>query len=155
MIAGKRKNLVLSIFGALAPLGFFTGVVSRILTANFNRWDWYFWAASILLLLVTIIAAFTNPNVCRRRSLTKITINWWRSLTIVSSLMLITYSLASSSNYKNGYYSSNLDTTLRWIGLFFCCYVHRIPNCSLFLIVLEVFRRTVNEAIYGSLAFFL
>ena len=73
MIAGKRKNLVLGIFGASAPLGFFTRVVSEILTANFDRWDWYFWAASILSMLVTIIAAFTSPNVCRGRSLTKIT----------------------------------------------------------------------------------
>ena len=132
--AGKRRNLVLGIFGASAPLGFFAGVASGTLTASFDRWDWYFWAASILSLLITTIAAFTSPNVCRGRSLTKITMDWWGSLTIVSGLMLITYSLASGSNHENGYYSYQILIPL-FVGLacsFVAMYIEfQIAACSL------------------------
>ncbi|OCL11241.1 MFS general substrate transporter [Glonium stellatum] len=118
--AGKRRNLVLSIFGASAPLGFFSGIASGTLTANFDKWNWYFWAASILSLLVTITTAITSPRVCRGGSSTKVTMDWWGSFTIVSGLLLITYSLASGSNYENGYYSYQTLVPL-FVGLASLC----------------------------------
>lgn len=103
--AGKKRNIALGVFGASAPLGFFAGIASGTVSANFNHWPWYFWAASVLSLLAILIAALTSPTICRGGLSSDILMDWWGSFTTVAGLLLITYSLVAGSKYDNGYYA--------------------------------------------------
>ncbi|KAF2493275.1 MFS general substrate transporter [Lophium mytilinum] len=103
--AGKRRNIVLGIFGACAPFGFFAGVASGTLSANFHHWPWYFWTAALLSFLVIIATILTTPQACRDPLPCEIGMDWWGSFTIFSGLLLITYSLSTGSDYDHAYFS--------------------------------------------------
>lgn len=51
---GPRKNLIFSIYGAMAPLGFFIGIFVAGISGQYIGWRWYFWIGSILAFLMTI-----------------------------------------------------------------------------------------------------
>ncbi|KAK5013501.1 hypothetical protein LTR60_003836, partial [Cryomyces antarcticus] len=59
---GPRKNLVFSIYGAMAPLGFFAGIFFAGVAAQFTTWRWYFFIGTILTSITTVIAYFTIPS---------------------------------------------------------------------------------------------
>lgn len=48
---GPRKNIVLSIYGACAPLGFFVGIFFAGIAGEFGPWGIYFWVGGDWLLL--------------------------------------------------------------------------------------------------------
>ncbi|KAK5012914.1 hypothetical protein LTR39_003915, partial [Cryomyces antarcticus] len=50
---GPRKNLVFSIYGAMAPLGFFAGIFFAGVAAQFTTWRWYFFIGTILTSITT------------------------------------------------------------------------------------------------------
>jgi MFS family permease len=58
---GPRRNMVLGIYGAFSPLGFFVGIyVSAALPLH--AWSWYFWIAAILGFLALITAYLSVPS---------------------------------------------------------------------------------------------
>ncbi|KAF2812607.1 MFS general substrate transporter [Mytilinidion resinicola] len=118
--AGRRRNIVLGIFGACAPFGFFAGVASGTLSANFHRWQWYFWTAALLSFVVILATILTSPQACRDPLPCKIGMDWWGSFTIFSGLLLITYSLSTGSDYSHGYFSWHTLVPLG-IGLLLLC----------------------------------
>ena len=55
---GPRKNMVMSVFGASAPLGFVVGAVMSALFAVYASWPWAFWtmaAACVALAAVSLL----------------------------------------------------------------------------------------------------
>ena len=53
---GPRKNLIFSIYGAMAPLGFFAGMFLAGIVAQCAHWLVYFWTGAALTAITTAIA---------------------------------------------------------------------------------------------------
>jgi MFS family permease len=97
---GPRKNLVFSIYGACAPLGFFIGIFFAGVTAQYTTWGWFFWVGTILAAITTVIAYYTVPSdVQEKRDATKKpTMDWLGAALIVSGLLLVTFAIVDSAH---------------------------------------------------------
>ncbi|KAE8450207.1 hypothetical protein EG329_006988 [Mollisiaceae sp. DMI_Dod_QoI] len=97
---GPRKNLVFSIYGACAPLGFFTGIFFAGLTAEYTTWGWYFWIGTILSAITALTAYLTVPSDIqeKRDNPVKIKMDWLGAILIVGGLILFTFAIIDSSH---------------------------------------------------------
>lgn len=96
---GPRKNLVFSIYGACAPLGFFIGIFFAGLTAEYTTWGWYFWIGTIMASITTVVAYLTVPSDVqeKRNSNSRPSMDWLGAVLIVSGLILFTFSIIDSA----------------------------------------------------------
>ncbi len=92
---GPRKNLVFSLYGGSAPLGFFFGIFVAGLTGQFLRFGWYFWIGATLLFTTTVAAILTIPNDSREHK--KVEMDWLGAALIVSGLILVVFALTDSA----------------------------------------------------------
>ena len=60
--AGRRKEMVFSIFGATAPSGFLVGAFFSSLFAQLAWWPWSFWSTAMACFAVAIISYFAVPD---------------------------------------------------------------------------------------------
>lgn len=60
---GPRKNLIFSIYGAMAALGFFIGIFFAGIAGQYAGWRWYFIIGTILAFLTALVAfcRFQDP----------------------------------------------------------------------------------------------
>ena len=58
---GRRRNIVLSLFGATAPSGFVVGAVFASLLSRRAWWPWAFWVMCITCVLLVILGVFVLP----------------------------------------------------------------------------------------------
>ncbi|TKA68380.1 hypothetical protein B0A55_10616, partial [Friedmanniomyces simplex] len=98
---GPRKNLVFSIYGAMAPLGFFIGIFFAGIAGQYAGWRWYFWIGAILTFFTTIIACFTIPSDVQARRGMGVKMDWLGSLTSSSGLIFLIFSITDSSHAPN------------------------------------------------------
>ena len=94
---GPRKNLVFSLYGGSAPLGFFFGIFIAGLTGQFLRFGWYFWIGAILLLSTTLAAIWTVPNDFEDHKKSRIEMDWLGAALIISGLVLVVFALTDSA----------------------------------------------------------
>jgi len=92
---GPRKNLVFSLYGGSAPLGFFFGIFVAGLTGQFLRFGWYFWIGATLLFTTTVAAILTIPNDSREHK--KVEMDWLGAALIVSGLVLVVFAFTDSA----------------------------------------------------------
>jgi MFS family permease len=59
---GPRKNMVMSLFGAAAPLGFVLGAVVASLFAIKASWPWAFWSMGAVCLALAAVSALVVPS---------------------------------------------------------------------------------------------
>lgn len=97
---GPRKNLVFSIYGACAPLGFFIGIFFAGVTAQYTRWGWFFWVGTILAAITTVVAYYTVPSDVqeKRDAKTRPTMDWLGAVLIVAGLLLVTFAIVDSAH---------------------------------------------------------
>ena len=95
---GPRKNLVFSIYGGSAPLGFFFGVFIAGLTGQFTRFGWYFWIGAILISTTAVAALWAVPSDMEEHKKLKIEMDWLGSALIVSGLIFVVFALTDSSH---------------------------------------------------------
>lgn len=95
---GPRKNLVFSLYGGSAPMGFFTGVFFAGLTGQFLNFGWYFWIGAFLILTTLVAAYLTVPSDVAERRALGIEMDWLGSLLIVSGLILVVFAVTDSSH---------------------------------------------------------
>lgn len=100
---GPRKNLVFSLFGAAAPLGFFTGVFIAGLTGSFLSFGWYFWIGAILIITTIIPAIFAIPSDVEERKAMGVKMDWLGSVLIVSGLILVIFAITDASHAPQGW----------------------------------------------------
>ena len=105
---GPRKNLVFSIYGACAPMGFFIGIFFSGLTAQFSTeqnstWRWYFFIGTLLSALTTIVAYFSVPSDSQARKAMGVKMDWIGSIFIVSGLILLVFAITDSAHAPNGW----------------------------------------------------
>ena len=58
---GRRRDMVLSVFGAAAPGGFVLGAVGAGLFAQLVWWPWAYWVLGMVLGLVAVAAVLVIP----------------------------------------------------------------------------------------------
>lgn len=109
---GPRKNLVFSIYGGAAPLGFFIGVFMAGVTGSFLRFGWYFWIGSILVSTTVLAAIFAIPNDMKERKAMGIQMDWLGSVFIVSGLILVIFAITDASHAPDGWRTPYIYVTL-------------------------------------------
>jgi MFS family permease len=100
---GPRKNMVFSLYGAMAPFGFFVGIFFAGVAAQYTTWAWYFWIGTIMCFITAVIAYFTVPNDREEHRANEIKMDWWGSLTIVVGLILLVFCITQSSHAPRGW----------------------------------------------------
>ncbi|KAI5918970.1 membrane transporter [Camillea tinctor] len=106
---GPRKNIVFSLYGGCAPLGFYSGILIAGLCGQFLYWGWFFWIASILLAALCILTFLCIPREFKHGDLSSM--DWLGCITILSSLSLITYSITDSSHVEGEWASPQILVT--------------------------------------------
>lgn len=90
---GPRRNIVLGLYGACAPLGFYTGFLAGgALPAVESRW--YFWIASVLAFITTITAYLSVPHDRTDRKCLNLKMDCLGAFLITGGLILVTYALS-------------------------------------------------------------
>lgn len=119
---GPRKNLVFSLYGAFAPVGFFTGIFFAGLSAQFIKWCWFFYIGSIILAIVGVASYLCIPNRPEDKSDKDIIMDWWGTATVIPGLVLIVFALTDGSHAPKGWATPYIPVTfiIGWlfIGVF-------------------------------------
>ena len=95
---GPRKNLVFSIYGGAAPLGFFAGVFFAGVTGSYLQFGWYFWIGALLVVSTIVPAIFAIPNDMKERRAMGIQMDLLGSVLIVSGLILVIFAITDASH---------------------------------------------------------
>ncbi|KAH0533887.1 hypothetical protein FGG08_007494 [Glutinoglossum americanum] len=109
---GPRKNIVFSIYGAAAPLGFYAGIFFSGLTGQYTRWGWYFWIGTALVLTTLVVAILTIPSDGREQKGLGVKMDWPGAILIVSGLVLVVFAITDSSHAPGGWKSPYILVTL-------------------------------------------
>ena len=109
---GPRKNLVFSLYGGSAPLGFFFGVFIAGLTGQYLPFGWYFWIGAILVFTTVIAAYLTVPSDMEEHRKMNIEMDWLGALTITSGLILVVFAITDSSGAPDGWKTPYIIVTL-------------------------------------------
>ncbi len=121
---GPRKNLVFSLYGAFAPVGFFTGIFFAGVAAQFITWGWFFWIGSIILAIVAVASYLCIPNPKAEKERAKregkgVKMDWWGTATVVPGLVLVVFALTDGSHAPQGWATPYIPVTfvIGWIFL--------------------------------------
>ncbi|KFY97626.1 hypothetical protein V500_01972 [Pseudogymnoascus sp. VKM F-4518 (FW-2643)] len=100
---GPRKNLVFSIYGACAPIGFFVGIFFAGVTGQYTTWGWFFWIGMFLSLITATTSYFYIPSDIKERRALGIKMDWLGAILIVTGLTLFTFAIIDSSHAPQGW----------------------------------------------------
>lgn len=100
---GPRKNLVFSIYGAMAPFGFFVGIFFAGVAAQYTTWRWYFFIGTILAAATGVTAWFTIPNDYQKHRETGVKMDWLGSGTISAGIIFLVFAITDSSHAPHGW----------------------------------------------------
>ena len=109
---GPRKNLVFSLYGGSAPLGFFFGVFIAGLTGQFLRFGWYFWIGAFLIFTTVVAAYLTIASDIEEHKNMGVKMDWMGSALITTGLVLVVFAVTDSSGAPNGWRTPYVYTTL-------------------------------------------
>lgn len=109
---GPRKNLVFSLYGGAAPLGFFAGVFFAGLTGSFLNFGWYFWIGAVLIFTTIVPAWFAIPSDIKERQGMGIRMDWLGSFLVVSGLILVIFAITDASHAPDGWRTPYIYVTL-------------------------------------------
>lgn len=94
---GPRKNLVFSVYGACAALGFFIGIFFSGLCGQFTTWRWYFFVGAILSGITTVSSYFSIPRDYAEVRKLGIRMDWAGCCLSVPGSVLVVFAVADSS----------------------------------------------------------
>jgi MFS family permease len=86
---GIKKNIVFSIFGAVAPAGFVTGATFGSLFAELVWWPWAFWSFGIACWGLAVFALLVIPRELSEKPMHPPGFDWTGSLMAVIGLVLV------------------------------------------------------------------
>ena len=109
---GPRKNLVFSLYGAFAPLGFFGGIFFAGVCAQYLSWKWYFFIGSMLLAIVTVTSYLAIPSGRGEDNSSSVKMDWWGAATIVPGLLLIVFAITDGAHSSNGWATPYIPVSL-------------------------------------------
>ncbi|PLN86122.1 putative MFS multidrug transporter [Aspergillus taichungensis] len=115
---GPRKNLVFSIYGACAALGFFVGIFFSGLCGQFLSWSWYFFIGAILSAITAVSSYLSIPSdYTLTRKLTRASMDWAGAVLLVPGLVLFIFAIADSSHAPDKWRTPYVYVTLVVGGL--------------------------------------
>ncbi|PSN66391.1 hypothetical protein BS50DRAFT_601303 [Corynespora cassiicola Philippines] len=97
---GIRKNIVFSIFGALAPAGFVIGAASGGLFAQLAWWPWTFWSYGIASFGLAAFSLLVIPRALSERPAHRPTFDWTGSGLVVAGLVLVNVAFNNGPLYE-------------------------------------------------------
>ena len=100
---GPRKNLVFSIYGTCAVIGFFLGICFSGVAAEYIAWQWYFWIGAILTAITTASSYFFIPSDSGQIRKQGIKMDYWGTGLILPGLVLTVYAITDSAHAPNGW----------------------------------------------------
>lgn len=114
---GPRKNLVFSMYGAFAPVGFFAGIFFAGIAAQLLTWKWYFYFGTIILGIVAASSFLCIPRDTMDYHKVTPKMDWWGTCTIVPGLVLLVFAITDGSHAPNGWATPYIPVTfaLGWI----------------------------------------
>lgn len=121
---GPRKNLVFSLYGAFAPVGFFTGIFFAGVSAQYITWGWFFWIGSIILAIVGLASYLCIPNRKEDKQEQSVKMDWLGTATVVPGLVLIVFALTDGSHAANGWATPYILVTFILGLLFLAAFVY-------------------------------
>jgi MFS family permease len=86
---GIKKNIVFSIFGAVAPAGFVTGATFGSLFAELTWWPWAFWSFACACWGLSFMTLIVVPRELSEKPLISPGFDWTGSLIGVCGLVLV------------------------------------------------------------------
>ncbi|KIV98777.1 uncharacterized protein PV09_09474 [Verruconis gallopava] len=95
---GPRKNIIFSVYGACAPLGFFLGIFFAGLCAQYIAWRWYFFIGASLAALTAVAAFWTIPSDIEERRAMGVKMDWPGAGLISIGLTLVVFAITNSAN---------------------------------------------------------
>ncbi|TGZ80978.1 MFS multidrug transporter-like protein [Ascodesmis nigricans] len=108
---GPRKNLVFSLYGACAPLGFFIGIFFAGVSAQYLNWRWYFFIGAGWTALSFFLAWASMPSDKDERAAFGIKMDWIGTVLIVSGLILVVYALTDCGHTPQGWRAPQIPIT--------------------------------------------
>lgn len=109
---GPRKNLVFSLYGAVAPLGLFSGIIVGGLSDQLLSWNWFFWIGGMIAAIFSIGSAFTAPRDYAEARKMNVKMDWYGVFTTIPGLMLVIYAITDSSGTPQGWAAPQILVTL-------------------------------------------
>ncbi|OTB00790.1 hypothetical protein M426DRAFT_324035 [Hypoxylon sp. CI-4A] len=120
---GPRKNLVFSLYGAAACIGFYFGIIFGALTGQLANWTVYFWVGSAFVFLVIVAGFFAIPRHLDHDS-SETKMDWWGVCTIVPGLALVVYALTDGGSAPDGWRTPYIYVTFVIGALLLCAAVY-------------------------------
>ncbi|KAJ5193421.1 hypothetical protein N7449_009563 [Penicillium cf. viridicatum] len=100
---GPRKNIVFSIYGACAALGFFVGIFFSGLSGEYLTWRWYFFFGAILSAITSALSLFSIPRDYSEKRKLGIQMDWPGACLSIPAAVLIVFAIADSSYAPQGW----------------------------------------------------
>ncbi|RMD40239.1 hypothetical protein DV735_g4893, partial [Chaetothyriales sp. CBS 134920] len=107
---GPRKNIVFGLYGTCAVLGFFLGILISGFVGQYLRWGWYFWLGAILVAVTILVSIFSIPNDMSNHRDNRPAMDYLGSGLIISSLVLIIFSITESAHAPHGWTTPYIPT---------------------------------------------
>ncbi|KAK2745346.1 hypothetical protein FQN55_006251 [Onygenales sp. PD_40] len=100
---GPRKNMVFSIYGTCAVIGFFFGIFFSGVSAQFLTWGWYFWIGAILAAVTTISSYVAIPSDVAETRKHGVKMDYLGGSLIVPGLTLVVFAITDSAHAPDGW----------------------------------------------------
>ena len=100
---GPRKNLVFSIYGACAALGFFAGFFFSGVCSQFTTWRWYFFVGAILSAITSISSIYSIPRDWAEKRKAGVKMDWPGLCLSIPGATLFVFAIAESSFAPQGW----------------------------------------------------
>ena len=100
---GPRKNFVFAMYGAIAPAGFFFGMLMGGVSVEKLTWRWFFWIGAIVTFVAAVISLFSIPRDWSRVRAMGVKMDWWGLGTICPGLILLVFAITQSSGAPQGW----------------------------------------------------
>ncbi|CAG8948863.1 hypothetical protein HYFRA_00001986 [Hymenoscyphus fraxineus] len=97
---GPRKNIVFSIYGACAPIGYYCGIFFAGLTSEKISWPWFFYVGTLLSAITAFTAYLSVPSDTqqKREAADRPNMDWPGAMLSVSGLIMFTFAIIDSSH---------------------------------------------------------
>jgi MFS family permease len=108
---GPRKNMVFSVYGAMAPFGSFVGIFAASVASRYNCWPVFFYVGAGIALLTLVAIVLSGPVTGSNRGDNAIHMDWAGSIGLATSLVLFVYSITEAAEVEQKWLAPHVVVT--------------------------------------------